>query len=350
MKTIFTSLIVLFLSANISWAQVPSGKIIVDHLQSQLLENSAGENPNRRITIYLPPDYEKSNKRYPVIYYLHGFTWNDSLSIAVDHMDKVMDRGIAAGKIKPAILVMPDHYTQYRGSWYTNSTYTGKWADFTGIDLVNYIDEKYRTIPERESRGVAGHSMGGQGALKMGMLFPEVFSSVYALSPATVGLVKDTGINGYGFRRIQEIETREQLVTSWGEFLANAVIAMGRAYTPNPNKPPFYADLPFRYENDQVIVENDILEVWKKKSVLGMVDDHVEDLGKLKAIKVDWGRNEEHQHIPITCKMLSQKLENLGIDHYAEEYLGTHGNMLWTDDGRFLNEVLPFFDSNLEFE
>ena len=81
-----------------------------------------------------------------------------------------------------------------------------------------------------------------------------------------------------------------------------------------------------------------------------MVDGHIDNLRKLKALKLDWGRNEGNLHIPVTCKIFSQKLENLGIDHYAEEYIGDHGNKLWTDDGRALNDMLPFFDRYLEFE
>ena len=74
-----------------------------------------------------------------------------------------------------------------------------------------------------------------------------------------------------------------------------------------------------------------------------MADEYIESLKKLKALKLDWGRNEDFAHIPLTCQIFSQKLENLGISHYAEEYIGTHGNKLWTDDGRALNDMLPFF-------
>lgn len=334
---------------NLVLGQETKGKVIVDHLYSKALENPGGEDPTRRVTVYLPPGYDKTTDSYPVIYYLHGHTWSDSLAIAVDHFDKLMDNAIAMGKIKPVIVVMPNQYTLYRGSWYTNSALTGKWADFTGIDLVAFIDKKYRTLPNWESRGVAGHSMGGQGAIKMGMLFPEVFSSVYALSPGTLGIAKEFGIKGAAYRRIQELKKREEVVTGYAEFRPNVLVAMGRAYTPNPNNPPFYIDLPYTYQGDSLVVNKDVLEVWNNKSAIGMVDDYVDQLKSLKALKLDWGRNEEHPHVPVTCRIFSQKLENLGIEHLAEEYIGTHGNKLWTDDGRALNDMLPFFDTYLEF-
>lgn len=339
-----------FLTVNLGFAQFSEGKVVVKELYSELLENPGGENPTRRVTIYLPPGYEKSGKKYPVIYYLHGFTWNDSLMISANKFDKLLDKAIALKKIKPVIVVMPNQYTLYRGSWYTNSTLTGKWADFTGKDLVAYVDKHFRTMPNKESRGVAGHSMGGQGSLKMGMLFPEVFSVVYALSPANLGgLTEDIGIRSNAYRRVSEISTREELITGLAEFKANAIVAMGRAYTPNLDNPPFYADFPYEYRNNSLIINNGVLKTWEQKSVIGMVENHINALKSLTAIKLDWGRNEDFAHIPVTCLQLSKKLENLGINHYAEEYIGTHGNKLWTDDGRALNDMLPFFEQYLKF-
>jgi len=345
-----TLLIICILFADLSFAQYPSGQVVFDHLYSEALENPGGENPTRRVTVYLPPGYDSSEERYPVVYYLHGFTWSDSLMIAADHFDKLLDKAIATGKIKPVIVVMPDQHTLYRGSFYTNSSLTGNWANFTARDLVTFVDKNYRTIPEAESRGIAGHSMGGHGAIKMGMLFPDVFASVYALSPAVLGLTKDMGIRGEGYKRVQKIDTRETLVTGYNEFMANAVVAAGRAFSPNLNKPPFYADLPFSYEGDSLIVNEEVLDLWNKNLPVEMIHDYEDNLRKLKALKLDWGRNEDFPHIPITCRDFSQKLENLGINHYTEEYIGDHGNKLWTDDGRALNDMLPFFDRYLQFE
>lgn len=328
-------------------AQELKGKIIVERINSPALQNTGGESPVRRVTIYLPPNYDQTTNRYPVIYYLHGFTWNDSLQIASDHFDQLLDKAITSGKIKAVIVVMPDQYTLYRGSFYTNSSLTGNWADFTAKDLVNYIDGHYRTISDKESRGITGHSMGGYGAIKLGMLFPDVFASVYALSPSTLAAVKELGPNGEAFKRAQRIKTRDEL---FNDFFANIVVALGRTYSPNPGKPPFYCDLPYTYSGDSLIIDYKVLDLWNKNSPLEMVDDYRNSLKKLKALKLDWGRNEESAIIPTTCLMFSQKLEELGINHYAEQYIGKHSNKLWTDDGRALNDMLPFFDTYLKFE
>ena len=342
-------LIVLLLAQITAWgqAQFPKGKVIVERLTPPSLKNSGDENQTRRVTIYLPPDYEKTTNRYPVVYYLHGFTWSDSLQIVRDHFDELLDKAIATGKIRPVIVVMPNQYTLYKGSWYTNSTLTGNWSDFTSKDLVEFVDKNYRTIADKSSRGITGHSMGGHGALKTAMLHPEVFSSVYGLSPAVLLLVKELGPGGNAYREAARMNSHEELLKT---FLPLVTVAMGRAYSPNPSKPPFYCDLPFTYTGNTLVVNDDVLKTWNNNLPYYMVDENLDNLRKLKAIKFDWGRNENGPHIPLACLMFSQKLENAGINHYTEEYIGDHVNKLWTDDGRALNDMFPFFNTYLTFE
>jgi len=346
----FLFLLFLIQTGHSVQGQYPSGKVVYERLYSSILENPGGEEPTRRVSIYLPPGYDKSADNYAVIYYLHGITQQDSTLIAKNGIDKLLDKAISTGKIKPVIFVMSDQYTLYRGSFYTNSSLTGKWSDFTAKDLVNYVDQNYRTIPFRESRGIAGHSMGGHGAIKLGMFFPDVFSSVYALSPYILDLESDYGIEGEAFKQAQKIEIRDTLIAGYKNLNANAIVAAGRAFSPNPNNPPFYADLPFTYEGDSLIVNYKVLDSWKKNLPNEMINDYAENLKKLKAIKLDWGRDDFFTHIPPTSRKFSQKLKELGINHYAEEYNGSHMDKVYTEDGRFLNDMLPFFNTYLKFE
>lgn len=343
------TLIVFFIqSISLVNGQIPQGKFIYDHLYSAALNNTGGEESTRRISIYLPPGYNETKDRYPVIYYLHGITQHDSTLIANNGIQKLLDKAIATGKIKPVIFVMSDQYTLYRGSFYTNSSLTGKWSDFTAKDLVKYVDKTYRTIPQAESRGIAGHSMGGHGAIKLGMFFPDVFSCVYGLSPYVLDLDKDYGIDGDAFKQAQMIRTKDTLITGYKYINANAVVAAGRAFSPNPAKPPFYADLPYTYEGDRLIINEKVLDLWKKNLPNQMVNDYAVNLKKLKAIKFDWGSDDFFTHIPPTGKVLSQKLKILGINHNADEYAGSHMDKIYSDDGRFLNYMLPFFNTNLK--
>jgi S-formylglutathione hydrolase FrmB len=333
--------------------QIPRGNVVVTKIIAPSIQNNpAGENATRSITVYLPPDYDKTTNRYPVIYYLHAFRMTDSLHFLRIEYNRILDTAIFLGKIKPVISVVADNNTLFRGSLYTNSTFTGKWADYNAKDVVDFVDKNFRTVAQKEGRGLAGDSQGGGGALKIGMMYANVFSVVYAMSPSVLGFTKDLGIEGVGFKRIQFVKTRDELITGSGyeNILANAVIAIGRAFSPNPNNPPFYADLPYIYIGDSVQIKDDILDLWKKNSPIVMIDRYKENLKTLKALKLDWGRNDEITHVPPTCRAFSDKLENLGINHFAEEYLGKHYDKIWTTDGRVMNQMLPFFNDYLKFE
>lgn len=335
--------IAFVLISTIAVCQDNKGSLVSRIIASTALQNNGGENPRRKITVYLPPGYDKSTKRYPVIYYLHGFMGNDSISPA---MKSILDMGIASNKIRPYILVISDQYTLFQGSFYTNSSLTGNWADFTAKELVAYMDKNFRTIPNRDSRGIGGHSMGGYGALKIAMLYPETFSVVYALSPGLLAFVKEFGPNSDSYKQLGNITSIDDLNKT---YYPKVLVAVARAWSPNAAKPPFYCDVPFTYSGDSLIVNNEVLEKWNSNMPVYMVDTYAGNLRKLKAIKLDWGRNDASR-FPVQCGMFSQRLENLGINHYAEEYIGTHTDKIWTTDGRVLNAFLPFFNDYLKFE
>jgi enterochelin esterase-like enzyme len=324
-------------------AQQSTGKVVSFVLKSKALQNTGGENPNRKVSVYLPPNYDQAGKRFPVIYYLHGFMGTDSIYA---NMKMILDRGINQKKIQSFIFVQASQYTLFEGSFYTNSSLTGNWADFTAKELVEHVDKNYKTIANRNSRGIAGHSMGGYGAFKIAMLYPEVFSSMYALSPGLLAFVKEFGPNSDSFKELSKIKTLDELKRT---YYPKVLVAVARAWSPNPNKAPFYCDVPFTYKGDSLIVDNAVLEKWNQNMPVYMVDRYADNLRKLKAIKIDWGRNDA-QRFPIQCGMLSQRLENLGIEHFAEEYIGNHGNKIWTSDGRVLNDLLPFFNDYLVFD
>lgn len=342
MNRSFFLLFFISLIALHSYGQTGTGKVTSFIINAKTLQNTGGENPNRKVSVYLPPDYEKGNKRFPVIYYMHGFMGTDSISA---QMKMILDRGIAQQKVRPFILVIASNYTLYEGSFYSNSSLTGNWSDFAGKELVDYVDKNFRTLATRESRGIAGHSMGGYGAIKTGMLFPEVFSSVYALSPGLLAFVKEFGPNSDSYKELGKIKTQEELKKT---YYPKVLVAVARAWSPNPSKPPFYCDLPFTYEGDSLIVNNAIVEKWSQNMPVYMVDKYASNLRKLKALKLDWGRNDASR-FPVQIGMFSQRLENLGIEHFAEEYIGNHGNKIWTVDGRVLNDMLPFFNDYLKF-
>lgn len=337
------ALLLLFIGLTLQIrAQETKGTVVIDSIYSENLENDFGESPTRAVSVYLPPGYEEGSQRYPVVYYLHGFLNNHRLT---PEMIEVLDFAIATRRIRPFILVVSDQRTTYDGSFYSNSGIFGNWEDFTAFDLVKYMDENYRTIADKDSRGITGHSMGGYGALKIAMHHPDIFNSVYALSPGALTIVREYGPNSNTYRELAGIETTEALANT---YFAKVIVAFAKSWSPNPDNPPFYCDIPFEFEGDQLVAQPEVLEKWYANLPLHMIDDNLENLRKLKAIKLDWGRNAG-ERFTIQCDMFSQRLENVGIEHFAEEYIGTHVSGIFTKDGRVPQQMLPFFDLYLNF-
>src|SRR6476469_1874460 len=182
-----------------------------------LRRNMVGDPHWDRVSIYLPPSYSRRpGRRYPVLYFLHGFDADDRALIKGAYQNLniriSMDSLIRAGLVEEMIIVMPNARNAFNGSFYTNSPVTGNWEQFIVRDLVNYVDRKYRTIKSRDSRGIAGHSMGGYGALRIAMRHPEVFSAVYALSP--YGIAFDDSIEG----TYQKNWRAAAGLTSWSQY------------------------------------------------------------------------------------------------------------------------------------
>lgn len=348
-RPVFLIMILLLFTCFLSAQEIPAGKVITTYITAKTLENKAGENSKRRISVYLPPDYETSSKRYPVIYFLHGFFWSDSLLVNNDKVNRIFDRAIHLKKIKPVIIVMPDESTVFKGSFYANSKSSGNWSDFTSKELVDFIDRQYRTIANKDSRGIAGHSMGGNGALRNAILHPETFSSVYALSPGVLDARYFALTETEAYKNTARIKEPKDLLKP--ENTGTTILyAIAKAYNGNSRKPPFFADLPFSFEGENIKINTGVLQELRNNSVSELPFTHYENLKKLKAIKFDWGKNDEFRHIPVTCRNFSQTLELLKVKHEAEEYIGTHGSEVSRENGRIENSLLPFFNINLKFE
>src|SRR5947209_1708777 len=148
-----------------------------------IVGNLEGESADRDVLVVLPPSYAKSpHRRYPVVYALHGYSIGAEQWIKEIHVPQTVEGAFAKGA-REMIVVFPDAKTIHNGSMYSSSVTTGDFENFVARDLVGYIDRHYRTIPDRKSRGLVGHSMGGYGATRIGMKHADVFGSLYIMSP-----------------------------------------------------------------------------------------------------------------------------------------------------------------------
>ena len=123
-------------------------------ITSQALEgNLVGDPATRDYYVYLPAGYDTSDKRYPVVYALHGFMGNENELIV---MIPVLEELRASGGVGEMIMVFPDADNSFGGSWYLSSPTIGDYEGYIAEDLVAHIDANYRTLPQRESRGIMG--------------------------------------------------------------------------------------------------------------------------------------------------------------------------------------------------
>jgi S-formylglutathione hydrolase len=353
---LFAIAIALFLA---SFAPAQDGRLVREKVHGTSLEKtSTGESADRFVSIYLPPSYDTApNKRYPVVYLLHGITDTDEVwtsawrkGEAWQSVPDVMNRGIAEKRFGEMIIVMPNELTNWGGSFYTNSTATGNWEDFTVKDLVTYVDGKYRTLARANSRGLAGHSMGGYGAIKIGMKHPYVYSVIYGINPAVLDWGRDLTIDNPSFRFLTTNKITSPEDALKGGIYAIGAIVVAQAFSPNPEKPPLFIDLPFAMVDGKLQPAGPAFSQWQENMPVHMVEKYAANLRKLRGFRFDSGYEDQFTHIPPTARALSAALTARGIDHVFEEYNGDHRNRMMGRTGRLANEVLPYFWLLLESE
>jgi S-formylglutathione hydrolase len=202
------------------------------------------------------------------------------------------------------------------------------------VELVNYIDSHYRTIPDRMSRGLAGHSMGGYGTFRIGMKHPEVFSSLYAMSACCM---LDTAEATPAITQMEAIKTREEALKL--PFNQKSPLARAAAWSSNANNPPFFIDLPVRDGRQRPV----IAAKWMANSLLVMLEQHAPDLRKMKAIEMSVGLQDA---LLQPNRDMDEALTGAGIAHHFETFEGDHNGQVGVN---FETKVLPFFSSKLAF-
>lgn len=347
--------IALALTANAQQAVPPgSGTLVESKIAAASLKgNLLGDPAETRVAVYLPPSYATSpERRYPTVYFLHGFTADieaitrglfPKLGLA-----KTIDEAIKRGATREMIVVVPSGRNRYFGSFYANSPVTGAWEDLFARDLVAWVDKTYRTIASVEGRGIAGHSMGGYGAIMLAMKHPDVFSAVYALSPCCMALEGDLGQDNPAWGRALQLKSVDELKaepTSMAEFYSTAFVALAAALSPNPSKAPLYVDLPFKRQGRSFVPDEEAYAKWRAQLPLYLIESHRRNLEKLTAIHLEYGALEEFSHIRSATRAFSTELAARGIGHTFEVYeRGDHMNMIGERIGtrvlRFFSDVL----------
>lgn len=318
------------LLSSLGWAQ---GRI--DHvvMHSTALEgNLIGDSAERDVYVYLPPSYDSSDKRYPVVFLLHGYGLRAERWITFAQVEAGANAAIDAGA-QEMIIVNPNAYNFFDGSMYTSSITTGDWERFIAEELVDYIDTNYRTLANRASRGLAGHSMGGYGTLRLGMKYPQVFSALYPMSACCL---MDAAAPSENFALAATYDSREAVDAL--RYPAKSTLARAAAWSPNPDKPPLYLDLP----SDATATDPELQAKWLANSLGALLDQYTFNLRRYTAIQMDVG---DQDSLITTNQGLSEKFDTAGIKHTFLVYEGDHNNRV---PDRVRDHVLPFFSRHLQ--
>lgn len=309
--------------------------------------NKIGTSPDRHFAVYLPPGYDAGHARYPVIYYLPSPFGSYRAVFDHEHAAQLFDRAIAAGEIGKFIVVVPDMVTPMGCSWYVNSPVTGNWEDFMMKELVPYVDANFRTLANRDSRGIVGDFMGGYGAIRFAMIYPQIFGSVYALHPVGTGSGLLTMYSRPDWDLLAHAKSLDD-VHKGG--LNQIFIGIYQAHLPDVNRPPLYIDLQARKSGDTYVVDAAVTQRLRESFFLeAMIPRYAENLKSLRGFKFDWDRNDGNQDHVYAAQAYSHKLNEYGIAHEAEEYNGVWGSGNWGADGRVYAEVLPFLARHMVF-
>ncbi|MEJ2668561.1 MAG: alpha/beta hydrolase-fold protein [Deinococcales bacterium] len=308
---------------------------------SSLEGNLSGTSPDRTVAIYLPADYTQDTAvRYPVLYLINGNIGDNRTWLDIWNVDEAADTLIASGAIQPLIIVMPDARNAYPANLYVNSPVTGNWEDFIANDLIGYVDTHYRTIAGPEDRAIAGHGMGGFGALSIATKHPETFRVVYAMSPWPIGMQETefSMLSPFDFLVAAAAVSSEAPPSAYPE-----LAAMAAFLSPNPDKPPGYIDLPYERVDNQPHRIDAVWNEWLAHTPLAMIRAHANDLRRYNGIAFDVGTLDTEDML-IDTQAYSEALTRAGIPHRFDVFAGGHLDRV---KARLQAVVLPYVSQKL---
>jgi S-formylglutathione hydrolase FrmB len=297
--------------------------------------NLEGNDVDREVLVFLPPSYlTEITRHYPVVYALHGYSIGASQWSQEIHVPQTIEGAFAQGA-QEMIVVLPDSKTVHNGSMYSRSATTGDFEQFIAHDVVAYIDSHYRTVAARTSRGLVGHSMGGYGASRIGMKYPDVFGALYIMSPCCLSARQAGPANPANEKALEAVKTPADSAAL--PFGLRAQLASAAAWSPNPKKPPLYLDLP----TENGAVRQDVMAKWAANAPLAFVDQYIDNLRQYRAMALDVG---DQDGLRVDTGKLHDLLDTYSIANTFELYHGTHTSAV---ADRFQNHVMPFFSKNL---
>lgn len=320
-----------------------------------LNNNLINQKNENNIAVYLPPNYETSNKSYPVIYYLPGY--GDSYFSYASIFKNNLNEMIPSGEAKEMIVVAVNGMNTIGGSFYANSPVSGNWEDHVTKDVVTYVDSNFRTLKNPESRGLVGHSMGGFGVLNIVQHTKDIFGYAYAMSPGIFGEegfenfpLNFSLINKDDFKDLNPEEAKKKYEEKYcidRGWPYGVTFSYAAAFAYNTDTYP-YIDRPQQDENGKYLHD----DIWKRYEagygdVKNKLSTYKDNLLSLKGLVIEYGDRDEFTFIPHGCKYFKSEADKLNIPCDLIEYEGNHQGKL---NSRIKSDVILYFSNNLKQE
>ena len=296
------------------------GQVITETVAAPSLANNLlGDPAEREILVFLPPSYEVTDERYPVVYYLAGYSRHIGTFQAAKN--DIWEQMLAEDASE-FIIVEVDGVNSVGGNFYTNSPVTGNAEDFLTQDLIGYIDTTYRTIPEASARGLSGFSMGGSGTINVGLRHPDVYASLYAHAPGL--LHEDGGLEGF-----------LQSNGSWH--------AYGAAFVWDLDAEEYFKPIdPAAPLEEQ---DPDLVAAWEAGfgDLRTKIADYLARPERLVEIKIAYGTTDSYPWIPEGSAWFVDLLEENGVPVSEWVFEGGHS----VNFGFFQSDCVDFFSRTL---
>ena len=324
-----------------TFAPIPDAKmeVITERISSPALAgNLLGDPAERTVNVLLPPSYANSDARYPVVYVMPWFA--GAPDDDTGRFASIMGTLLRKGEIREMIVVIPDGTDSLGGSNFRSSAIIGDYETYLTQDVVNYIDAHYRTLATRASRGLTGCLNGGSAAMRLGLLYPGVFSVV-----APTDGVYDESLEVWP----SDVESLHQLTELPQDIshlelagLTGWYVQRAAAYAPAPDNPPFYCEAPFRIVDGHGEFVPEVIAKIVEHDAAHEARRYMQQPVRLRGILIQQASREEADYVGST-RDFEKLLTELSIEHEYMEPAGSHCIHPWKPVAlKYMTEHLVF--------
>jgi S-formylglutathione hydrolase FrmB len=323
------------------WSSPLAGRIESSTVHSELLrDNPLGDPYERPVHVYLPPGYDDGDRRYPVVHVIQGYTghvgmWFNRTPFRRP-FPELADDVFADGDTPPALVVYVDAWTAFGGSQFLDSPATGRYHSYLCDEVVPWVDDKYRTLADRDHRAIAGKSSGGYGAMVTPMLRPDLFGALATHAgdalfevcypseyPQLARTLRDEYDGSYD-NFLADVRTR-LFGTKDSDLSLIETYGYAAAYSGNPDSS---VSIPF---DDVGALVPETWERWLAHDPVRMAaqPNHAEALRSLSAIWIDAGRSDEY-YLDLGATAFHRAVTAAGVADdrvHFELFDGRHGGI-----------------------